>query len=258
MRLRGPNPVPPAFPCRSAPLTGCPAGARQRPEGGPYNPVGGKGWRRPAPRFGPGSPFARRYSGSLVVDFLSSGYLDVSVPPVAPLPAMSSPAGCADFSARVRPFGDPGIEGRVRLPRDYRGLPRPSSAPCAKASAVRPGYLPAPIRGRGAYPSHLQHLNVWVSHTARGELVPLRRSSCNLLSFVYADWLSHISHKKNRSDQSQEFDPSVAMRLSRYAGWTPGDRTRGLAGRRDDSAHLRRNLCEIESLDCFQKALHAP
>ena len=29
----------------------------------------------------------------------------------------------------------------MRLPRDYRGLPRPSSAPCAKASAVRPEYL---------------------------------------------------------------------------------------------------------------------
>ena len=27
VRLRGPNPVPPAFPCRSAPLDGCPPGA---------------------------------------------------------------------------------------------------------------------------------------------------------------------------------------------------------------------------------------
>ena len=36
----------------------------------------------------------------------------------------------------------------MRLPRDYRGLPRPSSAPCAKASAVRPVYLrgPWPLR----------------------------------------------------------------------------------------------------------------
>ena len=36
----------------------------------------------------------------------------------------------------------------MRLPRDYRGLPRPSSAPCAKASAVRPEYLrgPRPLR----------------------------------------------------------------------------------------------------------------
>ena len=36
----------------------------------------------PARRFGHRSPFARRYSGSLEIDFLSSGYLDVSVPRV--------------------------------------------------------------------------------------------------------------------------------------------------------------------------------
>ena len=40
--------------------------------------------------------------------------------------------------ARVPPFGHPRIEGRVRLPGDYRGLPRPSSTFRAKASAVRP------------------------------------------------------------------------------------------------------------------------
>ena len=41
----------------------------------------------------------------------------------------------------VPPFGNPGIEGRLRLPRAYRGLPRPSSTSDAKASAVRPWYL---------------------------------------------------------------------------------------------------------------------
>ena len=38
----------------------------------------------------------------------------------------------------VPPFGHPRIEGRLRLPGAYRRLPRPSSASCAKASAVRP------------------------------------------------------------------------------------------------------------------------
>ena len=38
----------------------------------------------------------------------------------------------------VPPFGDPRVEGRVRLTGAYRSLPRPSSASCAKASAVRP------------------------------------------------------------------------------------------------------------------------
>ena len=46
----------------------------------------------------------------------------------------------------VPPFGNPGICGRLRLPRAYRGLPRPSSTSDAKASAVRPLYL-APSGG---------------------------------------------------------------------------------------------------------------
>ena len=55
---------------------------RQLPGGRPCNPGGGIGWRPPARRFGHRSPFARRYSGNLAVDFFSSGYLDVSVPRV--------------------------------------------------------------------------------------------------------------------------------------------------------------------------------
>ena len=46
---------------------------------------------------------------------------------------------------RVPPFGHPRIEGRLRLPGDYRGLPRPSSASCAKASAARPFFLSFPL-----------------------------------------------------------------------------------------------------------------
>ena len=39
---------------------------------------------------------------------------------------------------RVFPFGDPRVKGRVPLTADYRSLPRPSSASCAKASAACP------------------------------------------------------------------------------------------------------------------------
>ena len=47
------------------------------------------------------SPFARRYSGN---NLFSSGYLDVSVPPV-PFPPQ---AGCSGYSPkRVAPFGNP-------------------------------------------------------------------------------------------------------------------------------------------------------
>ena len=38
----------------------------------------------------------------------------------------------------VAPFGNPGINACLRLPRAYRSLPRPSSPLCAKASTVHP------------------------------------------------------------------------------------------------------------------------
>ena len=42
---------------------------------------------------------------------------------------------------RVAPFGDPWINAHLRLPTAYRSLSRPSSAPSAKASALRPSSL---------------------------------------------------------------------------------------------------------------------
>ena len=39
---------------------------------------------------------------------------------------------------RVAPFGNPRIKGCLLLPEAYRSLLRPSSAPDAKASTVRP------------------------------------------------------------------------------------------------------------------------
>ena len=38
---------------------------------------------------------------------------------------------------QVAPFGDPRISGYLLLPAAYRSLSRPSSAPSAKASALR-------------------------------------------------------------------------------------------------------------------------
>ena len=43
---------------------------------------------------------------------------------------------------RIAPFGNPRIEGCLRLPADYRGLPRPSSPAIAKASVMRLNSLP--------------------------------------------------------------------------------------------------------------------
>lgn len=41
----------------------------------------------------------------------------------------------------VSPFGHPRIDTCLRLPEAYRSLPRPSSAPIAKAFALRPFLL---------------------------------------------------------------------------------------------------------------------
>ena len=146
----------PPMPFRS-PAGPAPGGGSPRMRG-PATPSAEPLPGTPARRFGHRSPFARRYSGSLEIDFLSSGYLDVSVPRVVLPQGMCSQGGCQDFSWRVRPFGDPRVEGCVPLTADYRSLPRPSSASCAKASAVRPTYLPAHLRrGRCKLQSQILH-----------------------------------------------------------------------------------------------------
>ena len=52
-------------------------------------------------------------------------------------------------ACRVAPFGYPGINGYLRLPRAFRSLSRPSSPPRAKASTVCPCLL--------SLTSHLTH-----------------------------------------------------------------------------------------------------
>ena len=147
VRVRGCHPLRPALPCRSAPQPDLRPGAAAPRMRGPATPSAEPLPGTPARRFGHRSPFARRYSGSLEIDFLSSGYLDVSVPRVVLPGPMCSGRGYPHCCGWVRPFGDPRVEGCVLLAGDYRSLPRPSSAPCAKASAVRPWYLAGPLSG---------------------------------------------------------------------------------------------------------------
>ena len=73
---------------------------------------------------------------------------------------MVSHAVAAHDGGWVPPFGNPGIEGRLRLPRAYRGLPRPSSTSDAKASAVRPWYL-APSGDSPPGAEGLEHDGTW-------------------------------------------------------------------------------------------------
>ncbi len=73
------------------------------------------------------SRFVRHYSGNLG-DFFSSGYLDVSLPPVSLPCDYVFIAGIARYNpCWVAPFGIPRIKACLRLPEAYRCLPRPSS-----------------------------------------------------------------------------------------------------------------------------------
>ena len=126
-------------------------------------------------------PFARRYSGGhscfpflrLLGCFGSSG----SPPPSG---------GCRALARRVAPFGHPRINGRSRLPVDFRGLPRPSSPPGAKASSVRPNSLlalscGARSRGRRARLSLL--LCLLSFHPVKDPCASLARTSRAALSW---------------------------------------------------------------------------
>ena len=102
----------------------------------------------PARRFGHRSPFARRYSGSLEIDFLSSGYLDVSVPRVV-LPTYEFGVGISTLLWMGSPIRRP--PGR-RMCAPRRGLSQLAASfigSLCQASAVRPWYLAGPHRARG-------------------------------------------------------------------------------------------------------------
>ena len=57
------------------------------------------------------------------------------------------------FSGRVSPFRNPRIKAHLRLPAAYRSLSRLSSAPGAKASALRPCCLTSFAPANGSWPS---------------------------------------------------------------------------------------------------------
>ena len=94
------------------------------------------------------SPFARHYSENHLLIFSSSGYLDVSVPrvPLAKLCIHLTIPALRQVSSLIRISADRGScaaprsfsQAHVQLPAAFRSLSRPSSAPSAKASTLRP------------------------------------------------------------------------------------------------------------------------
>ena len=121
-RIRGSHPLWPAFPCRSPKLLCRCAG----PQPQRINPLV---W--PLPR-------SLATTSGISVDFFSSPYLDVSVQAV-PLVYLWIQYTIHEHDfVWIAPFGNLRINVCLRLPAAYRSLPRPSSAPSAKAFALRP------------------------------------------------------------------------------------------------------------------------
>ena len=81
------------------------------------------------------SAFARHYLRNHFY-FLLLWVLRCFSSPRSPPLRDDRPSAC-----RVAPFGYPGINGYLRLPRAFRSLSRPSSPPRAKASTVCPCLL---------------------------------------------------------------------------------------------------------------------
>ena len=125
VRVRGYHPLRPDFPERSAPdSANCDAVLQPRGS-------------RDLPGLGC-SPVARHYWGNHCCFLFLRVLRCFSSPGWPPQPRCR---GCRAQARRVVPFGYPGVKGRLRLTRDFRSLPRPSSPPRAKASAVRPSTL---------------------------------------------------------------------------------------------------------------------
>ena len=82
------------------------------------------------------SAFARHYSRNRSL-FLLLRVLRCFGSPGCPPAVMYWPPSDMPVACRVPPFGNPGIEAYVQLPRAYRRLSRPSSPSGSKASAAR-------------------------------------------------------------------------------------------------------------------------
>ncbi len=120
-RLRVSHPLRTAFPCRSARLLHRYVGPQPRRINPSVCPL----------------PRSLATTSGISVDFSSSPYLDVSVQAVPHVHLFYSMHVDRVLLCRVSPFGNLRIKVCVPLPEAYRSLPRPSSAPNAKAFPLR-------------------------------------------------------------------------------------------------------------------------
>ena len=82
-------------------------------------------------------PLSLATTYGISVDFSSSPYLDVSVQAVPLIYLLIQYMMHTYYRMRIAPFGYLRIKDCLHLPAAFRSLPRPSSAPNAKAFALR-------------------------------------------------------------------------------------------------------------------------
>ena len=105
----------------------------------------------------------------IIVIFSSSGYLDVSVRRV-PSAQLWIHCTVTCSACRVSPFRHPRIKAYVQLPAAFRSLSRLSSAPNARASALRPTMLNLFVSPSLAL-RLTRAVQIWFLHALTGESV---------------------------------------------------------------------------------------
>ena len=105
----------------------------------------------------------------IIVIFSSSGYLDVSVRRV-PSAQLWIHCTVTCSACRVSPFRDLRINAHVQLPAAFRSLSRLSSAPSARASALRPTMLNLFVSPFLAFRLG-RAVQIWSLHALTGESV---------------------------------------------------------------------------------------
>ena len=105
----------------------------------------------------------------IIVIFSSSGYLDVSVRRV-PSAQLWIHCTVTCSACRVSPFRHPRINAHVQLPAAFRSLSRLSSAPSARASALRPTMLNLFVSPSLAL-RLVRAVQIWFLHALTGESV---------------------------------------------------------------------------------------
>ena len=122
-RVRGSHPLRPAFPCRSARTSLCHwmGGLAPPPPPAPQPPRRNAARLMRVRRFGLG-PLSLAATRGISVDFSSSGYLDVSVPRVAPVRPMGSGGGARAWPLAGSPIRRSPDRGPCAPPRGLSQL----------------------------------------------------------------------------------------------------------------------------------------